>query len=155
MSVRHLLIATSAVALVSGCSWFGNHDANTSSQYQSSMTSQNPSNAATVTTGGPATGGRYQQGEGQSGNRYSGPNKTNEVQASNSNMSMRGAAHYTQAELRQAQEILQQQGLYHGKIDGKMGPQTRAALVAFQKQKGIPQSAQLDDSTKQDLQIHD
>jgi Putative peptidoglycan binding domain len=153
MSIRHLLIATSAVALVSGCSWFGNHNANTSSQYQSSMTSQNSSNAATVTTSGPATGGRYQQGEGQSGNRYSGPNKTNAAQASNMNLG--GTAHYTQAELRQAQEMLQQQGLYHGKIDGKMGPQTRAALVAFQKQKGIPQSAQLDNSTKQDLQIHD
>jgi peptidoglycan hydrolase-like protein with peptidoglycan-binding domain len=54
--------------------------------------------------------------------------------------------------VRQAQEALQGQGLYKGQVDGKMGPQTKHAIAQFQKQKGLKQTAQLDQPTISDLQ---
>ena len=54
--------------------------------------------------------------------------------------------------VRQAQEVLQDQGLYKGQVDGKMGPQTKHAIAQFQKQKGLKQTAQLDQPTMSDLQ---
>jgi peptidoglycan hydrolase-like protein with peptidoglycan-binding domain len=54
--------------------------------------------------------------------------------------------------VRQAQEALQDQGIYKGQVDGKMGPQTKHAIAQFQKQKGLKQTAQLDQPTMSDLQ---
>jgi peptidoglycan hydrolase-like protein with peptidoglycan-binding domain len=55
-------------------------------------------------------------------------------------------------QVKQAQEALQTQGLYHGQLDGKWGPETRHAVAQFQKQKGLKQTAQLDEQTMSDLQ---
>jgi len=49
--------------------------------------------------------------------------------------------------IRQAQEQLKQQGLYNGRVDGKMGPETAQAIAKFQGQNGLPQSSQLDQQT--------
>jgi peptidoglycan hydrolase-like protein with peptidoglycan-binding domain len=38
---------------------------------------------------------------------------------------------------KQIQLVLQRAGYYKGKIDGKMGPQTKEAIKAFQKAKGL------------------
>ena len=54
--------------------------------------------------------------------------------------------------IKQAQEALQSQGLYKGQVDGKWGPQTRHAVAQFQKEKGLKQTAQLDQRTMNDLQ---
>jgi hypothetical protein len=40
--------------------------------------------------------------------------------------------------IRSLQSALQSRGLYNGAIDGIMGPQTRKALVSFQRSAGIP-----------------
>lgn len=45
------------------------------------------------------------------------------------------------------QLTLQFQGYYNGKIDGVMGPETRAAVMAFKKAKGIPGDKVLDAQT--------
>jgi peptidoglycan hydrolase-like protein with peptidoglycan-binding domain len=50
-------------------------------------------------------------------------------------------------DVRQAQEQLKQQGLYNGRVDGKMGPETAQAISKFQQQNGLPQSSQLDQET--------
>ncbi|HVC52033.1 MAG TPA: peptidoglycan-binding protein [Stellaceae bacterium] len=50
-------------------------------------------------------------------------------------------------DIRQAQEKLRAHGLYHGAIDGQMGPETKAALAEFQQQNGLPQSSTLDEAT--------
>ena len=50
-----------------------------------------------------------------------------------------------------AQSALQSQGLYHGPIDGVMGPETQAAVTAYQQQKGLPTTGQLDNTTLHDL----
>src|SRR5262245_41367088 len=56
-----------------------------------------------------------------------------------------------QISLRQAQEYLQTKGLYTGKIDGLAGPQTRRALIAYQKAEGLPVFGKLDAATAEKL----
>jgi peptidoglycan hydrolase-like protein with peptidoglycan-binding domain len=46
-----------------------------------------------------------------------------------------------------AQRELQREGLYHGKIDGIAGPDTRQAITAFQQREGLRQTSRLDDET--------
>jgi peptidoglycan hydrolase-like protein with peptidoglycan-binding domain len=50
-------------------------------------------------------------------------------------------------DIRQAQEQLKQQGLYKGRVDGKMGQETAEAISKFQQQNGLPQNSQLDPQT--------
>jgi len=49
--------------------------------------------------------------------------------------------------LRRAQERLRAKGHYDGAIDGKFGPNTRAALTAFQKAGGLPETGAPDQPT--------
>jgi hypothetical protein len=49
---------------------------------------------------------------------------------------------------KQLQQQLKQQGLYKGAVDGIAGPQTQAALKAFQRQQGIEASGQVDTRTR-------
>lgn len=62
-----------------------------------------------------------------------------------------GAMHVTGSDIRQAQEQLKGEGLYHGKIDGRDGPKTRAAIRQFQKKNNLPATARLDRSTLNEL----
>ena len=39
------------------------------------------------------------------------------------------------------------QGFYHGAVDGTYGPETRRALLNFQRQNGLPESGQIDQDT--------
>jgi hypothetical protein len=57
----------------------------------------------------------------------------------------------TPADIQQAQARLQAMGLDPGPLDGTWGPQTEAALRAYQQQRGLPVSGQLDDATRQVL----
>lgn len=50
-----------------------------------------------------------------------------------------------------AQSALQSQGLYHGPIDGVFGPETQSAVTAYQQEKGLPTTGQLDSRTLSDL----
>jgi peptidoglycan hydrolase-like protein with peptidoglycan-binding domain len=61
------------------------------------------------------------------------------------------AAVHPSAKVKQAQEALQAAGLYKGKIDGQFGPQTKAAVKAFQKENGLKQTARLDSATMKKL----
>ena len=67
-------------------------------------------------------------------------------------MSSSASGRASSENIRQAQEALQDQGLYKGQVDGKWGPQTKQAVQQFQKQKGLKQTAQLDQQTLTDLQ---
>ncbi|MBV8099627.1 MAG: peptidoglycan-binding protein [Verrucomicrobia bacterium] len=55
------------------------------------------------------------------------------------------------SEIKQAQQQLRDQGLYNGKIDGVMGPQTKQALQQFQQKNGLPVTATLDQQTMDKL----
>jgi|SRR5579864_3603619 len=62
------------------------------------------------------------------------------------------ATHATSAsKVKEAQQALQQAGLYKGKVDGKFGPQTKAAVKEFQKENGLKQTAHLDSATMKKL----
>jgi lipoprotein-anchoring transpeptidase ErfK/SrfK len=52
------------------------------------------------------------------------------------------------AKVLEAQVALARQAISSGSIDGVMGSQTRAALRAFQRKAGIPQTGQLDEATQ-------
>lgn len=48
----------------------------------------------------------------------------------------------------EAQDILEKMGFYEGDVDGIDGPQTRMAISAFQKKKGLKPTGRLDEKTK-------
>jgi His-Xaa-Ser repeat protein HxsA len=52
-----------------------------------------------------------------------------------------------------AQAALMRQGYFNGDIDGILGPQTRSALIAFQKAQGLKESGRLDIETLTKLGI--
>ena len=57
------------------------------------------------------------------------------------------AAGMSESEIKQAQQKLKAEGLYHGEIDGIAGPQTHHALQEFQAKHGLKQTGSLDHET--------
>ncbi len=55
------------------------------------------------------------------------------------------------AEVRDAQQRLQAQGLYGGPVDGLWGPETKLAVERYQTNRGLAVSGQLDDMTRTSL----
>ena len=53
----------------------------------------------------------------------------------------------SQPQIQEAQQQLKSAGLYRGAVDGVMGPETQTALSQFQREQGLPQTAQLDQQT--------
>jgi hypothetical protein len=49
------------------------------------------------------------------------------------------------------QSALQQQGYYEGEVDGLIGPQTRGALAAYQRDHGLTETAAIDQPTLESL----
>ncbi len=60
-------------------------------------------------------------------------------------------AYHSNSEVVAAQSVLKRQGLYHGRVDGKIGPKTKAAIAKFQKENGLHQTARLDRRTMHEL----
>jgi peptidoglycan hydrolase-like protein with peptidoglycan-binding domain len=54
--------------------------------------------------------------------------------------------------LRQVQTTLKHDGLYRGRIDGKWGPMTEHAVLAFQRKNQLAATGHLDDATLSALQ---
>jgi Putative peptidoglycan binding domain len=57
------------------------------------------------------------------------------------------AANVSKDDIREAQLELRHSGLYNGSIDGVIGPQTQQALLRFQRDNGLEQTATLDGLT--------
>ena len=57
------------------------------------------------------------------------------------------AASVSKDDIREAQLELRHSGLYNGSIDGVIGPQTKQALLRFQRDNGLEQTATLDGLT--------
>ena len=53
---------------------------------------------------------------------------------------------------RAVQAALAWRGYYSGRIDGVMGPETRSAIRAFQKQQGLPATGEIDSELSKALQ---
>ncbi|MGH7038831.1 MAG: peptidoglycan-binding domain-containing protein [Stellaceae bacterium] len=62
-----------------------------------------------------------------------------------------GAAHHRSLTVKEAQRALRRDSLYHGHIDGIIGPRTRHALAQYQKMKGLPVTANLNHQTMEAL----
>jgi peptidoglycan hydrolase-like protein with peptidoglycan-binding domain len=56
--------------------------------------------------------------------------------------------------MRQAQSELKREGLYNGTVDGIAGRKTRHGLIAFQEREGLPQTARLDEATRDRIVIN-
>jgi peptidoglycan hydrolase-like protein with peptidoglycan-binding domain len=59
-----------------------------------------------------------------------------------------GQTDMSQAEIRQAQERLKEAGFNPGPADGQLGMQTKEAIKEYQKAHRLPQTGQLDESTR-------
>jgi hypothetical protein len=59
-----------------------------------------------------------------------------------------GSAVTSPDDVRATQQILLEQGLFPGSVDGVMGPETVAALRAFQGSAGLPETGFLDSDTR-------
>ena len=50
-------------------------------------------------------------------------------------------------DIRRVQEVLLEKGFYHGRVDGTFGPETRQALIMFQRREGMEASGRIDERT--------
>jgi peptidoglycan hydrolase-like protein with peptidoglycan-binding domain len=60
---------------------------------------------------------------------------------------------YSKSEVRDAQQRLQKDGYYTGKIDGQDGPETQQAIKKFQQSEGLTASGRLDKQTCKKLGV--
>jgi Putative peptidoglycan binding domain len=72
---------------------------------------------------------------------------TNQNMPTQPSNGMNQTAQATPTEIQQVQQELKAQGLYRGRVDGIMGRGTQTALMAFQREHGLPETAQLDQQT--------
>ncbi|MDE2227780.1 MAG: peptidoglycan-binding protein [Alphaproteobacteria bacterium] len=134
--MKHVLLAVSVLALTSGGVF--------AQGYGQSPGGPSPTMPPPASSGMPGPGpGAPSSGAGTMGQA---------PHAATMGHSTRGTASaQPAAAVKQAQATLKQQGLYQGKVDGKLGPQTKAAIAAFQKQNGLKQTAHLDRATMSEL----
>ena len=71
----------------------------------------------------------------------------------NAGGSVGGVVNLSRDQIRQAQIILKQKGFDVGELDGKLGPRTRKALMAYQQQQGLQATGQMDQQTVSALGI--
>jgi peptidoglycan hydrolase-like protein with peptidoglycan-binding domain len=128
-----LLVGVSAVALaLGGCSLFERHNESTQSNAGYTPPASSQAQAAPSTTAQkPATAQAAQPSTGTS--------------------AARSGTRADRDAVMQAQQKLQSDGLYKGKVDGIMGPRTKQAVMAFQKQSGLKQTGMLDQQTMAQL----
>lgn len=150
MSMKRLMLATSVLALGLGGAAFAQTGAGSSAGAGEMGTANSSPSYSAPSSSGSTMNGQDVNGSGANG----GPMASNAPSHASSNASdLRGSkASASSDQVKEAQEALQSQGLYRGQVDGKWGPQTRQAVAQFQKQKGLKQTAQLDQQTMSDLQ---
>jgi len=94
------------------------------------------------------------QNEAQQSQRQSEPQQTHSPGSQqNAAGAVRGAVNLSRDQIRQAQIILKQKGFDVGELDGKLGPRTRKALMAYQQQQGLQATGQMDQQTVSALGI--
>lgn len=110
------------------------------------MKQTSPQAGDTMQQTSPQAGASAQQTPSMSGNtQYNSPDLASTSQSSGDSGRM------SQADVRQMQQKLQQEGLYHGKIDGLVGPGTQEALRTYQRKNGLPVTATPDQQTLSSL----
>ena len=114
--------------------------------------------SAPATTQTPATGSMQQPAMPQSGAEntqaapsMSGSNQYGGSDAATASQSGANWPSVSQADVRQIQQKLQEDGLYHGKIDGLVGHETQQALRSYQEKNGLPATGSPDQQTTASL----
>ena len=69
------------------------------------------------------------------------------VGSSSTSIETRTSADSGGYDIRRVQEILVEKGFYHGRIDGEFGPDTKQALILFQRREGMEANGRIDDRT--------
>lgn len=101
------------------------------------------SNTGTMGAQGPQANSQPNMNQGQM-NQPQPPMNQGQMNQAQMNQSSMPAS---RSDIQEAQQELKSQGLYMGAIDGVMGPKTQTAVMAFQREHSLPQSAQLDQQT--------
>jgi peptidoglycan hydrolase-like protein with peptidoglycan-binding domain len=81
------------------------------------------------------------------------PSGANEASSANTTGMNADWARLSRSDVQQIQEKLRSDGLYHGQIDGLMGPGTQQALRTYQRKNGLPVTGTPDPQTLSSLQI--
>jgi peptidoglycan hydrolase-like protein with peptidoglycan-binding domain len=126
--VSTMALATSGLALAQGA------------------TTTNPAGTMNPSTAAPATATPGTTSSGMT-NPATGDTNSQALGGQSAQNDTSGMNAQSPQAIRQAQRQLKQQGLYNGRVDGKMGPETAQAISKFQQQNGLPQSSQLDQQT--------
>ena len=79
---------------------------------------------------------------------------TAETSSTSTNSQVGSENGLSQAEIRKAQQQLKDEGYNPGPVDGRIGPQTRAALRQYQDSVGLKKTGVLDDETVAVLGVH-
>ncbi len=148
--MRTLILTTvSAVAL--GIAGFAPSYAAQNTAATPGSTVTQPVATPGATTPQPAATGATQSSMPQAGAAATQPlgssSQYNKPYMANSSPSGTAAARVTRSEVRQVEQKLRGEGLYHGRIDGLMGPETSQALRRYQQKNGLPATARLDQDT--------
>jgi peptidoglycan hydrolase-like protein with peptidoglycan-binding domain len=107
--------------------------------------------ASVLALGLAASGAGYAAEPGSSA-QLPGSNPPSATMPSSTGMTQPGMqssapVHLSKTHLRQVQQQLKTAGLYKGRIDGKMGPETRHAIARFQEKNGMQGTGRLDQQT--------
>jgi hypothetical protein len=142
---------TAAVALATALGMAGLAHAQSSTSPSTQPSTMAPSTSTTTPSGsqnpamtGSSYGTQTPQANTQTPGTYQNQATPGQTNAAQNSQPMQPAS---RADIQQAQEQLKSQGLYRGSVDGVMGPQTQTAIMAFQREQGLPENAQLDQQT--------
>jgi hypothetical protein len=102
-----------------------------------------PVGAAVGVVVGGAGGAIEPEGVDQLAARLTRPDGNHQAPASGSS----GSRFPPSATVKDAQRKLREEGFYRGRIDGIAGPQTKAAIAAYQRRKALPVTSLLDERT--------
>jgi len=137
-----LLVAAVAGLALGGCSMFGNN---------SSGTSASSGSTAPGTSYGSATPAPSSSGSASTSTApASGTTMSNQQEA---NAGDNGSSQQSSTMVKQLQRALTAQG-ERVSVDGVMGPKTEAALRDYQQKHGLQATGQLDDATRNSLNLH-
>jgi murein L,D-transpeptidase YcbB/YkuD len=126
-------------------STYGQPSAGTPSYQAQSSTYGQPSTATPTYQGQPSSYGQANtaQPSGQPAYGQASTGMPGSYNQPATSQSMGGG----QGDVQQLQEQLKSAGLYRGRVDGEMGPQTRRALARFQRQQGLRPTGVPDEQT--------
>ncbi|HTW53215.1 MAG TPA: peptidoglycan-binding domain-containing protein [Stellaceae bacterium] len=142
---------TAAVALTAALGMAGLAHAQSSTNPSTQPSTMSPSPGMTAPAGTPSpTTGATGSTTGTSATQPQANSQMNMNQGQMNQARMnqtRTGQRASRSEIQEAQQALKSQGLYMGAVDGMMGPKTQNAVVAFQREHKLPETAQLDQQT--------